>query len=303
MTTCADLINQTEQHLLAGDRETLNRVTSTVQPTDLTVAFDFQPEMIQGGSYVAVDLEIMYVWSMNGNTATVQRGMLGSTAATHQAGTLAYANPRFSKFAIFNALNAEINDLSGPPNGLFQPKNFQVTTFPVQRTYAVPVTNNDLIDILDIRYQPPTPEFHWPRLDRWQYDLLRDMPTGELEQGIGDPTSGMWVRLETPVYPGRVMNIVYSAPFTMFAALTDDAQTATGLPVSALDIPPLGAAARLMGVREAKRAFTESEVDTRRAAEVPVGAASKAAQTLLALLNERIKTEFTRLMRQYPDRM
>lgn len=299
MTSCADLINQTEQHLLAGDRETMNVLTSSVVAGDTSMTFTYQPDGIDSGSYIALDLEVIYVLSIAGNTATVLREMLGSTAASHAAGTLVYVNPKFSKWSMFNAINSEIVDLSGPPNGLFQVKDFTATTFPVQRTYAVPAQNTDLIKILEVRWIAPGPELRWDRVPRWGYDVLRNMP----EAGTGSFPSGMALRVEETMYPGRPLNVVYAAPFTPLTALSDDVATVTGLPTSSFDIPPLGAAARLMGVREAKRAFTESEVDTRRAAEVPVGANAKAAQTLLALLNERIKTEFIRLKQQWPDRM
>ena len=88
---------------------------------------------------------------------------------------------------------------------------------------------------------------------------------------------------------------------TLSSTLTDDAAATTGLLTNQLDIPALGAAARLMGVREAKRTFIERSVDSRRAAEVPAGSSARAAAVLMQLLNGRIKSEADRLRQLFPD--
>lgn len=294
MTTAANLISETESHLLAGDRDEMNRLTSSVTDSATTMTFDFDLNGIQQGSYVSLDLEIVYVWSVSGQTATVQRAMLNSTASAHTAGTLGYVNPKFSKLAIFNALNVELADISPE---LFQVKSFDLTSQPVQWTYTVPAINTDILDILEVRYQPPGPELSWPRISRRKTQLLRDMPT----TGSGSFTSGMGIRIEEPLFPGRAMTVRYAAPFSPLTALTDVVTTVTGLSVSMLDIPPLGAAARLMGVREAKRAFIESTMDTRRASEVPTGASARAAQVLLSLVQSRIRSEVMALRQAWPE--
>lgn len=298
--TFSTLISDTERHLLAGDRDQLNQLASDLSPTDTSVSFGFDLQGIQPGAYVAVDLEVMYVWDVNdtARTATVQRGMVGSTPATHTNGTVISANPKFSKYDIANAVNMEIRDLSSPPNGLWQVKNFIVTTKPVQKTYEIPAAATDLLDILEVRYQPPGPELRWDRIWGDQITVMRQMPqTGST---VTFPTTGMGFRIEKTLYPGRQMTVRYAAPFQELVDLDDDVMTVSGLTQSQLDIPPLGAAARLMGVREAKRTFAEAEVDTRRASETPPGAAARAAQTLLALLNERIRTEYMRLIQTWP---
>lgn len=301
MSTFATLISDTERHLLAGDRDAINVLAADISPTDTTITFTYDNGMIQPGAYIALDLEVIYVTVTNDSAkqATVIRGMVGSVAAAHTAGSVVYVNPKFSKYDIANALNMEIRDLSAPPNGLFQPKNYTATTFPVRRTYAIPALNTDLLGILEVRYHEPGAEFAWIRMSRYDFTVLRKMPT-DVTNGDGF-ANNMAVRIDRNMYPGRTLNIVYAAPFSELVNLADDVVTTTGLPVSAIDIPPLGAAARLMGVREAKRTFVESEPDSRRAGEVPVGSASKAAATLLSLLNERIKTELMRLLSQFPE--
>lgn len=301
MTTFADLINRTEQELMGGDKDEMNLLSGSVDnvQTNFAVTMDPTPDP---GSTVAIDLEEMYVTVSDdtSKTFTVVRGYGGSTAAAHNDQTLVYVNPHFSKFRMSQAVNQEINDLSAPPNGLFQPKNFTLTTFPVRKTYSVPLANTDLLRVLQVGYHEPGPEFRWIQMTRWDFRLFPSMPTSSTDDdGFAH---NMAIRIDRPMYPGRVINFVYAAPFTSLSALTDDVAT-TGLPTTAYDIPSLGGAARLMGVREAKRAFVEATVDTRRAGEVPVGSSTKAAQTILQLLNERIRTELSRLQMLYPEIM
>src|SRR5262252_1776898 len=275
--TANDLVNDTENHLLGGDRDQLNRLTT------------------------ALDLETMYVWTAATTSATVQRGMLGTTPAPHNAGSVVYVNPKFSRSTIFDHLNIELRDLSAPPNGLWQTKEFTLTTFPVQRTYAVPAAHANLIDVLEIRWQPPGPDYRWSRIWRRDYQVIRELDPFDTQAGIGGAPAGIVIRIDPALYPGRHLRVRYAAPFSELSSLSDDVIRTTGLPSTALDIPPLVAAARLMALREAKRNFVEAQGDPRRSAEVPSGGAAKAAQALTAVANERIRTEYMRLQSQYPQ--
>lgn len=296
MTTTDTLITETEGHLLSGDRDEQNRLTNTVAPTDTVLTFDFTLGGIQPGAYVCLDIEVMYVWSVNstGGTATVQRGMLGSTPATHSGGTIAYVNPLFSKWQIFKALNVEITDLSSADNGLFQEKSFELVTQPVQKIYTVPAANLDLIKVLEIRWQEVGPEKLFPRVRPDRFQVVRDLNNRDTNE------TGLSLRIEDSFTPGRPLIIRYMANFTTLNLITDDVPSTTGLSPTMLDIPPLGAAARLMGVREAKRAFVERAVNSRRASEVPGGEAARAAGVLLQLLTARIKDEAARLRLLWP---
>jgi hypothetical protein len=302
MSTLANLIEETREHLLAGDRDQINTLASSIGTSDTSLTFTYVLDQIQPGAEISIDLETMYIWatSEGGRTATVLRGYKGTLSTAHNSGDIVYVNPKFSGYKIAQQINAEIRDLGAPPNGLWRVKNYVQTTFPVRKTYSVPALNTDMYYILDVRYHEPGAEFLWIRMKRWDYQVLRGMPIDATDNdGFAN---GMAVRIDKPMYPGRPLDIVYATGFTELANLTDDPVAVGGLPSTALDIPPLGAAARLMGVREGKRAFVESEVDTRRAGEVPVGAATKAAETLISLLNERIRTELSRLQQQWPDR-
>lgn len=287
---------EVEMHLLSGDKDERNLLSQAIAFDDNQITFTGSLNGIQEGAYLGIDLEVLYVVAVNesANQATVIRGTLASPPAIHAANSVVYVNPRFSRWQIFKAINAGLRDLSAPPNMIFQVKSCVLTTQPVAQTYTIPTANTDIISILELRYSVPDASRAWPRISRREFSLLRNMPTDTF-------TSGMALRLDEAVYPGRPMTVRYAAPLGELVNLTDDVLTQTGLPATAADIPPLYAAARLMGVRDAKRSFTESAMDAGRFASVPPGSATRAAASMLSMLNARVRSEASRLEAQYPE--
>lgn len=296
MTTTNDLINESKRYLLSGHREPLNKLTGSHDASTTTFSFTYDVAAITAGAYLSVDLEIVYVWSVNaaGNTALVERGVLGSTAATHAASSVVTVNPRFPDFAILQALNADLDDLSAPNNGLYAEAE---TTL----TYNAAITGYDLtgadatkiVNVLRVRHDTPGPAKNWPEIRRWQL---------KYQQPVADYPSTMTLVLYESGWPGMSVRVTYSKTFTHLATLTDDITSVAGLAASMADIPPLGAAARLSGVREVARNFTEAQSDPRRAAEVPPNAQLAGATTLLRMRQARITAEALRLSNKYPTR-
>lgn len=293
MTTCQNLIDETKRYLFAGQREPLAQISGSVGTSDTSINLTNAPGALQAGSYLSVDLEIMYVWSISGGgaSATVQRGMLGSTAATHNNGALVTVNPKFPDFAIFQALNSDLDALSSPRNGLY--RLGEVTFTYNAAIYGYDLTGvTGLIDVLRVRYNMPGPWRLWPEVRSWA--VKRQSDTSIFP-------SGYQLLLYEPAWPGRDVRVEYASRFTHFAATSDDVTT-TGLPVTAYDLPPLGAALRLSGVRETQRNFNESQGDTRRAGEIPPNAQTAGMRALQLLRDDRIRTEAGLLLRQYPPR-
>lgn len=96
------------------------------------------------------------------------------------------------------------------------------------------------------------------------------------------------------------VHVGYRAPYTHLTNLTDDVQSVAGLQSYANDLPPLGAAIRLMAGREIKRNFTESQYDPKRQQDVPPGAVLRSYQGLAGLRQSRIRAVAMQLAVQYP---
>lgn len=296
MTTTNDLIEATRGHLQANTSEELNRLNGPIDADDTEIVFKYDLGGIGKQSIIAIDLEEIRVWETDGaKTVTVaERNVNGSTAATHVDLSLVYVKPRFSPFRCLRAINDDLNDLSSPANGLFQV--VPVTQF----TYLSGVNAYDLTGVTSLEniesvdYQAPGSTEEWFRLNPREYRLARGQNTTEFP-------SGMSITFVNGGDTGQPYRINYRAPFTALPAnsLTTNLTT-TGLPSTAYDIPPYGAALALMAGREVKRNFTESQGETRRAQEVPPGAVSSSVAGLRAQRTSRIRAEAARLHARYP---
>lgn len=295
MSTANDLIQEARRYLYSGTLEAKNRLTAGVVANDVSLTFDFELAGIKEGAQIAIDLELFHVWAVNENsrTATVVGAQLGSTAAAHSAGSVVTVAPKFSDFALLQAINADIADLSSPANGLFQMETVTVTYQSAISGYDLTGVT-ELLDVYEVRYDETGPEKEWPRIQSWE--LRRDSDTTDFP-------SGLQLLLLEAGQSGRDVRVQYKAPYGSLAALTDDVQTVTGLSTYADDIPPLGAAMRLGIVREVQRNFNDSQGETRRAEEVPPGAIQGSVRGLMGMREQRIQHEARRLAQQYPRRM
>lgn len=290
MTTAGDLINETKRYLLAQHREQLNQLTNPIVAADTSLTFTHTLGSLAAGAYISVDLEIMYVWDVTAasQTANVSRGMLGSVAASHAMNALVTVNPKFPDFSVLQAINADLNDLSG--QGLYQATTASLTYVSGQFGYNL-TGATDVQMGLDVRYDYPGLPNDWPAMKLW--DIRRNADTSEF-------ASGFQVTLREVGYPGAEVRVTYARPFSPLTATADDVLAVAGLQVPAHDLPPLGAALRLQGVREGQRNFNEAQPDTRRSAEIPAGAQITSLRGLADFRQSRIKSEKARLLRQYP---
>lgn len=292
MTLVSDVIERTRRHLHSGEtREERNKTSASLTADATSVGLTYEGPGIQRGAVLAVDLEEMYVWSASANAATVSRGENGSTAATHTSGATIFVNPKFSPFAILQAVNEELADLSSPVNGLFKVGTLDFTYSAGTDTYNLAGVT-DLIDILDVTYDANDGSSRWPRLRRSDWALTRGMQAASF-------ASGMTLTINGWAVSGRDINIIYKAPFTALSSISQNVETISGLPASAHDILSIGAAIRLTVGNEVSRNFLDQS-DTRRADEVPPQARGSAMRALVALRRERIDAEKARLSAKYP---
>lgn len=294
MTTAATLIAETQRLIHAGSHEQANKLAAAITDTTGTsVSLTYALGGLSEGTVICVDLELMYVWATDTTalTATVQRGYMGSTAATHSNGAFVQVNPRYSRFAIFTAINQDLDDLVS--QGLYSVATVELTYSAAVQGYDLTGVTN-LYKIIEVKFDEPGSERSWPVVPPNRYRLERGHDTGDF-------ASGMALQLYDPLYPGRAVRVTYRKPFTHFSAESDDAQSVAGLAASMNDLPPMGATMRLTLPKEIKRNFTESQGDTRRPDEVPVQAIANSARALATLRQGRIEAEKMTLARQWPD--
>lgn len=293
MTTGSDWINATRSYLMSGYTENRNQLASAYTAGSGTLTFKHSMDGIRAGARLSIGTNTFYVWSVSGQTATVSAGEDGSTDASASVNALVRVSPRFTDDEIWKQLTADLADLSSPSSGLFGIGTVDLTYNAIVNGYDLTSIAQDMISIYEVKYLTPGPQLDNPRIHTAGWRLNRNAITTQFP-------SGMSIQLFEPAYPGYNLRVVYRKYFTM-PTTTAANVNATGLLPSAQDLPPLGAAIRLMSGREVKRNFTESQGDTRRASEVAPGAILQSSRNLQILRQQRITAESARLDALYPN--
>ena len=289
MTTAATVIDRTLRQLLSGTVEPRNKLASSINSSATSVVTTYPLEGLRAGQVCEIDSELMYIWATDSGTKTmtVERGFNGTTAASHTADAIITVSPRFPRAQVLEAVNDEIRDLSSPLNGLFQVKTLDID-YNGSDTMINLTGVTAIIDLLNVSVRYMVDDYPVARKVR----LVRDVPTDDF-------ASGFALRFDQGVFPGR-LRIVYKAPYVTASTESSDINTTGGIQDTVTDIVAIGAQIRLMSPREIKRNFTESQGDTRRAAEVPVGAVGGSISNLQRMRRDRIQSEAARLKRSYP---
>lgn len=302
--TVGQTIEEIRRHLQGMHRGEWNKLATTITSSASTLSITYAALGISRGSYIALDDELCYVWDVSGSNVTVERAMLGTTAAAHTAGVLIEVNPRFPKGHIREALKAEIR--SWYPQ-LFYVNVMEVTAAGGLLVDLVPnagapytVLNNleSFGSVLDVRREPRSTGETWPRL---QWQLLRNMDPGVSGYGYN-------IQVQESLPAGTQLRVTFSAQFPT-AAIANDANMMTtsaistdtyvGIPVSALDIAAIGTAWRLVSTREVKRTQTEAQGEPRNAQEVPPGHITQVAAALKQIRDQRLAEEAKRFALLY----
>jgi len=289
MTTAATVIDRTLRQLLSGTVEPRNKLSSSINSSVTSVTTTYPLEGLRAGQVCEIDSELMYIWATDSGTKTmtVERGFNGTTAASHTADAIITVSPRFPRSQVLEAINDEMRDLSSPLNGLFQVKTLDLD-YNGSDVMVNLTAVTEIIDLLSVSVRYMVDDYPVARKVR----LVRDVPTDDF-------ASGYALRFDQGVFPGR-LRIVYKAPYVTASTESSDINSTGGIQDTVTDIVAIGAQIRLMSPREMKRNFTESQGDTRRAAEVPAGAVASSITNLQRLRRDRIQAEAARLMRSYP---
>lgn len=292
MSTGQNWIDQTRNYLLSGFVEQRNKLDSNYTAGSGTITLLYPMGDIRAGSTLSIGTNTFYVWAVSNQTATVSGGESGTTDTSATSGTIVRVNPRFTDNDIWNALNDDLADLSSPINGLYQMSTVDFNYNPVLVGYDLGSIADNFIDLYEVKHLSPGPSHDNRRIPKAKIRINRDANLSQFASGFG-------MQLFDSGFPGYNVRVLYKAPLTMPTSTSTDLST-TGLLASAYDLPPLGAAIRLMAGREIKRNFTETQGDTRRASEVGAGAVMQSANGLKQLRQQRISSEAARLDTLYP---
>lgn len=293
MTTFADLIRDTRNHLMTAQNDRLNVLNANINAVVLTLDMTYENRGVERNTRICIDLEEMMVMGTSESggitTLTVARGFNGSTPAAHTAGAFIYIQPQFSDYMIGKRVNVALNHLSG--EGLFRIRNKTITST-VSQSYDL-TGMQDYLEPWRLTWNEIGVANNWHviRRDEWWVDQSPDAT--EFPSGLA-----LFHKSNIPI--GRTVNLAYKATFDPLNTVADDVLAVSGLHTEAHDIPPMYAAITLLAGREVKRTFMSKQPEPRRQEEVPVGGASQAMRPLIQLYEDRRDREIIRLKRRYP---
>ena len=289
MSTASALLDRVNRQLLSGTIEERNKLAATVDSDDTSFVMSYDLAGLRAGTVFEIDSELVYIWeAVSGSkTLTVERGYMGTTAASHTVGAVVTLNPRFPKAQMLEALNQDIDDLSSPLNGLFRVVSTSIDYNGSDRQTDLTGATS-VIDLIDVRLRYLDSDYPVIRATR----LQRDLPTADFPSGFA-------IVFDESVMAGS-LRVRYKAPFSRVSALTDSLQSVANVSTTMEDILELGVMSRVLSVREVKRNFIESQGDTRRSDEVGSGAMRDSFSNILRLRRDRIIAEAAKLARQYP---
>lgn len=292
MATVADLIEETKRHLYGSYRPEINLLSADITATATTLQLADSGVLIGPRSVIGVGDELMYVRAVADTVVTVIRGF-NSTAAAHTANTLIELNPAYPTVSIRQALQADIRAWR---TDVYQVETIEVSTSITTSWHDLGL--DDIYGIIEARMAPSTANL-W---DEWPVAAIRLVRSGDFASGLGVQV------LDGSTSPlgasgTRELRVTVAKPFST-EVFTDNVnlETSVGLASSMLDIPPLGAIARLTATREVLRNALEVQGQSRRADEVQAGALLQTGTGLLRLRDKRLSEEATRLQQIWPIR-
>ena len=289
---------------LAGytiQQDKATHLTSPITTTTSTIAsptiFSVADAQRLGSGIVEIDDELLWVDSVDriSNTGTVSpygRGFMGSTAATHDAGSKVTISPTFPKHVVKRAIQDTIRAMGA---SIFAVKQTSFT-FSSSAINTYELDNKNIQNILTMHWQDIGSSREWIRIKRWDLDSFPDTATW----GEGAQT----VTIGDRIVSGRKVKIVYTTvPSTLSTTSTSSFTTQTGLPESCRDIVILGASYRLIAYLDPARTGAQSpqadETDNKRT----FGSATNAYRQLFALYTQRLSEETMSQQQQYPPRV
>jgi hypothetical protein len=292
-------VDQAREHLGSGVVEQVNRLSAQYNPGDTAITLQYPTDGVAKGVPLCVGLNTMMVWSVTPATGEVevQSGWAGSSEISAAAGALVRVKPNYYTHRIFDAVNDVLNELSSPLAGIYGVGTIDLTYLQTVDGYSLTAAEN-LQSVIGVQFGDPLDSTsRWESLSATNdWALENTAPTAQAP-------SGQWLRIFGPLgTEGTTLRVTYRMTLRAADTLADDVSM-TGLPPTAYDLPPLGAAARLAIPGEHRRNLVTGQPDTRRAGEVPPGAVLGGARALQAKYEMRVQQEAARLMAVHPHRM
>lgn len=295
MTIAQDLVYETLSHLSGMVPGNYNRLASNIDTGDQEeFELEFELGGIVPGSVIGIGSEEILVLETSGQSVTkAVRGFGGSTAGTASGGIVVTVGHRFSTFRILKALRSEIDSWG---SRLYKVDGSNISLAASTRGYPLGDLGDNFLHVIKAYAEPDNTYIPdsaaWPETD---FRIARNLDTSEFAGGNAIFFNDYLYRGS-----GRNVRLLYASKFDTSTFTADtDLELDVGLASSMLDIPPLGAAWRLMISQESQRTDTRAQGQSRDATEVPPTAALQTTQALKTMRDSRLAEEQLSLVAKY----
>lgn len=287
MTLMLDLIATTRRMTYGSMADQLNFLSAEYLMGDAELSMSLDVTNITPGMVLSSGLNVYYVTGIDAaaKKVFVYASYDNSRNDALPVGSPVMIRPRVTDWLLFNYINDTVVSLSSPTYGLYREGSWTATTDAIWGTYDIPVEAQNMTNLLRIQVRYPT------STDSWM-----DVPTNMFDW---QPENNI-VRVRSWVPNGTDVKFDYRAPFLPATMLTSNAVDDMGLSDSMLDLPPLGAAVRLLRTTESRRAQIHNQSDPRRASEVQAGQNTSAASDMAREFRDRVSAEYVRLVNRNP---
>lgn len=274
-------------------QERTTHLTQNITSSDLTLNLGTTTNI--GKGVVEVDEELIWLdsydrISSSATAAPYGRGFNSTVAAAHTAGTRVTVAPTFPRSSVKRAINEAIQSVYPT---LYALDTHSFTYNAVQNTYELP---EDVQTILYVSWSTIGPTKEWRPVKGWRQDPMANH---------GAFASGNSITIYDNLPAGRTIQIHYTKVPTSFNGSADTSifEDTTGLQSSAKDVVIYGAAYRLASFVDAGRLnYSSAEADNADT-KIQFGSGSSNSRFLLALYNQRLNEEKTKLRDLFPTRV
>lgn len=299
--TFAQIVSRVKQQLLGytRDQASISYLTAPMSPTD--TQFTIDPETVTNISrgLIEIDDELILVKRYDRATGTVTvlggtsgRGVEGTTASSHSTNTIVTDDPMYPTTRIKEAINDTIN---GTYPDLWVFGEYEFPKIAARYEYPVPA---EVEDVYKVTVNTIGPSAVWFPLSSWRFDPMASTTSGQVKP-TPTPTGKTIQIMRDFIVPGRNIRVSYIKKPNTLVNNSDDFATTTGYPDRYVDLITYGACWRLLPAYESARLQQRAIEATERAPLVPTGAGSNASKYYMALYQQRLAEERTRLQRLF----
>jgi len=299
--TFEQIVARVKQQLLGytRDQASITYLTNSMTPTD--TSFQVDPETVTNISrgLIEIDDEMILVKKYDRPTGTVTvmgglagRGVEGTTAAAHSVNSIVTDDPMYPTTRVKEAIN---DTIQGTYPDLWVFGDYEFPKISARYEYPLPV---DVEDVYKVTVNTIGPSAVWFPLSSWRFNPSASTTAGQVFP-TPTPTGKSLQIMRDFIVPGRNIRVEYIKKPNVLVNDLDDFATTTGYPDRYIDLITYGACWRLLPAYESARLQQQAIEATERAPLVPTGAGSNASKYYMALYQQRLSEERTRLQRLF----